>query len=248
LHSPQIDLLSFNVIGRIDNEINNKLPQIFFLFGLRPYFIGEWGINGPWECEMTSWKSPIEPSSSKKAEQIMNRYKIIDQIKDNACLGSLGFFWGQKQECTHTWFSIFNHDSLRSEICLQFENIWKKVNLNSNPIGLDYMLVDNKGARDNIIFAPNEAIKSEIRFLNQISDSVFIKWALYPDSWNVDSNGEDNQKSPNEIFNVFTFSEDNKATFITPCKEGPYRIFVYVFDNKGNFATTNTPIYVLSPK
>jgi hypothetical protein len=37
-----------------------------------------------------------------------------------------------------------------------------------------------------------------------------------------------------------------KASFITPDKEGPYRIFAYIFHENGYFASTNTPFYVLN--
>jgi len=55
-------------------------------------------------------------------------------------------------------------------------------------------------------------------------------------------------KKPNPITNSLVSIEDNKATFITPTEEGPYRIFAYIYDQNGNFATTNTPFYVLNPK
>ena len=51
-----------------------------------------------------------------------------------------------------------------------------------------------------------------------------------------------------KILDCFDKDDGNKLTFRTPAIEGPYRIFVFIYDQKGNFATTNTPFYVLNNK
>ena len=150
IHSPQIDLLSFNIFGNA-KDLNYRLNQISYLFGASPYYISEFGSDGYWEGEKTLWKAPIEKTSTKKAEQIKTRYQIIAENKDGACLGSLVFYWGNKFESTYTWFSLFS-DNYKSEILKELENLWRKSNLNPTLLGLDYMLVDGKGAADNIVF------------------------------------------------------------------------------------------------
>jgi len=73
-----------------------------------------------------------------------------------------------------------------------------------------------------------------------------IEWELYPEAWY--RTGEDHEPKPQMLINSFKSSEGNKAIFVTPDKDGPYRIFAYIYDKQGNFATTNTPFYVLNPK
>jgi len=245
LNSPEIDLLSYNTFGPIE-DLTTFLENNAYANIMKPYYISEWGPEGPWNCEMTLWNAPIEATSTKKAELIKARYKIITEIKDETCLGSLVFFWGEKHETTATWFSLFL-DDYKSEIISELENLWKKSNTHPTPIGLYYMLVDGKGARDTIIFEPNELVTSEIIFNDYKNDSVRIKWEICPEVWYQNKQSE-LIIPPKKIVGSFRGFEKNKATFITSSREGPYRIFAYVYDQNGFFATTNTPFYVLNNK
>ncbi|MBV5316068.1 MAG: hypothetical protein JZU47_22405 [Prolixibacteraceae bacterium] len=247
IHSPKLDLLSFNMFGNIKG-INYNLAQISSLFGVTPYFVSEMGSDGEWESQLTSWMAPIEQTSTKKAEQIKKRYKIIADNKDGGCLGSLVFFWGKKHELTYTWFSLFM-DDFKSEIIKELENLWKKSNTNSTLIGLDYMLLDGKGAADNIIFAPNELKTAEIKFNTFKNYNIRIEWEIYPDVWCQAwyENTYNRPVNPQRM-GSFIYFEKNKVTFYTPKEEGPYRIFAYIYDKNGYFATTNTPFYVLNTK
>lgn len=247
IFSPEIDLLSYNIFGDTKN-FDKKIDRIFYLFGASPYYISELGLDGWWfsESKNTSWKTPIEQSSSKKAEQIKTRYNLIGNDNEN-CLGSLVFFWGNKYECTYTWFSLFQ-DEYKSEILIEIENLWGKSNNPSKLIGLDFMLVEGMGAFDNLIFAPNELTNSELKFEVNACDSIRTIWEIYPDvwfhGWNDVKYYSKSLKPPAPI-DCFLSIEKNTATFLTPHEEGPYRIFAYVYDKNGYFATTNTPFYVL---
>lgn len=246
LHSPAIDLLSINVFGNIVG-LNSRLSQISFLFGPRPYYISEWGPDGFWESELTSWRAPIEPTSTKKAEQIRARYKMIKERNDGACLGSLVFFWGQKQEMTPTWFSIFDDMGRKSQSYHELKNVWKSESDEafSSP-QISHMLVDQNGARSNLVFKPNELKVAKI-YLNQVIDSTIqFKWEIQEEGWNYKGGGA-KHKINKILSNCFEVLEDSVVTFRVPAIEGPYRIFAYVYDKNGNFSTTNVPFYVLNP-
>jgi hypothetical protein len=249
LFSPGIDIISFNVFGDTKN-INDKMNQYYFLFGEFPFYISEFGPDGWWmqEPQYTSWWSPIEPTSEKKAEQINARYNLIVNSKN--CFGSLLFYWGNKYECTHTWFSLFKEEH-KSEILMEMEHLWGHSNYKPEFIGLNYMLVEGKGAADNLIFNPGEVKNAELKLNVNYNDSISIKWEIYPDVWYQGWNEEKyNRKllNPPSPIACFINNENTKASFIAPEKEGPYRIFAYVYNHLGYFAATNTPFYVLNPK
>lgn len=243
-HSPKLDAIAFNIFGNMQ-VIHPHIKFISFIFGKRPYYVGEYGPDGPWEARYTAWGSAIEHTSTKKAEQTETRYHLITENEDCAILGSLIFIWGSKLENTHTWFSLFKGGH-KSETIKVLENLWKNSSAKTDLIGIDYMLVDNKGAADNIIFAPNELKNAELMFSDTKIDGLKIVWEIYPGLWNIPS-GEIKSVSDKSIDSFVSF-ENQKASFITPVKEGPYRIFAYVYDKDGYFATTNTPFYVLNPK
>lgn len=247
IFSPGIDIISFNVFGDTKN-INKKINQYYFLFGKFPFYVSEFGPDGWWmqEPQYTSWRSPIEPTSAKKAEQIRSRYQLIENNKN--CLGSLLFFWGNKYECTHTWFSLFKEE-FKSEILMEVERLWKESDNQPNFVGLEYMLVEGKGAADNLIFKPDELKNAELKLNVDGYENITIKWEIYPDVWYQGWNEEKyNTKKldPPAPVECFINAKNNTASFITPGKEGPYRIFAYVYDKDGYFATTNTPFYVIN--
>ncbi len=247
-NSPELDLLCYNTFGGV-KDLKRKLRQLSLIAGHKPYFLSEIGSDGAWESRLTSWNSPIEQTSVKKAEQIVSRYNIVMGNNDNAFLGSLVFYWGNKHQVTFSWYSLFV-GNYKSEILKSLNNLWKKSNYKLNLMGLDYMLVDSKGAADNIIFSPHESKLAELIFNNEIQDSLKIEWEIYPDAWYEDWNESTFVMARNtkKLENLIIKLEGNRATFNIPEKEGPYRIFAYVYDQNGYFATTNTPFYVLKGK
>jgi hypothetical protein len=242
--SRKLDVIGFNIFGNVE-VIHPYIKFISFIFGKRPYYVSEYGSDGPWEAKYTAWGAPIESTSVKKAEQIETRYHIITSNDYSTILGSLIFIWGNKFETTHTWFSMFSED-YKVEIIRVLESLWKNSSAKPDLIGLEYMLVDSKGAADNIMFSPNELKNAELIFSDTKIDSLKIVWEIYPEFLNI-AEGEIKSISDKSIGSFVSF-EDKKASFITPEKEGPYRIFAYVYDKDGYFATTNTPFYILNPK
>jgi len=242
--SRKLDVIGFNTFGGIQ-VIHPYIKFISFIFGKRPYYVSEYGADGPWNARYTAWGAPIEPTSAKKVEQIETRYHIITANDHSTILGSLIFIWGNKFETTHTWFSMFS-DDYKVETIKMLESLWKNSSAKPDLIGLDYMLVDNKGAADNIIFSPNEFKNAELIFTDAKIDSLKIIWEIYPGLLNI-AEGEIKSFSDKSIGSFVSF-ENQKASFITPAIEGPYRIFAYVYDKDGYFATSNTPFYVLNPK
>lgn len=247
LNSPEIDLLSFNIFAKI-KDFNFTSDRLSFLFGAKPYYISEWGSDGHWESEMTSWRAPIEQTSAKKAEQVKTRYNIIRERNDGTCLGELIFYWGQKQEITHTWFSIFDAEGRKSQTYYELLNIWK------NPSDsacfapkVRYMLIDKKGAKDLLVYKPNEIKHAQIFLDGEPDTTLQYNWEIYEENWNY-KGANDKQKKASKVSGCIVNMVDNSLIFRTPTKEGPYRIFAYIYDLKGNFATTNTPFYVLNSK
>ena len=197
---------------------------------------------------MTSWRAPIEQTSAKKAEQIRSRNDIIAERKDKTCLGDLVFYWGLKQEITHTWFSIFDAKGNKSQTFYELQSIWKNQSINSTCAPqVKYMLVNNMGARDQLIYKPNELKQAEVFTEGEADSTLHFKWEIYEENWDY-KGANDKQKNAKKILGCFDSADGKKVSFTTPSIEGPYRIFSYIYDQKGNFATTNSPFYVLNTK
>ncbi|QLG46709.1 cellulase family glycosylhydrolase [Costertonia aggregata] len=243
LHSPHIDVIGYNVFGSIA-DVKPLLSEVFTYTRRQiPHYYSEWGNNGPWEEKKTIWQSPIEPTSTKKGEQYKERF--TDHLKSNEDgLGSVVFYWGQKQERTHTWFNIFDEKGRKSQAYYSLKSIWKNTPVSNDSVPqIKYMLVDDKGSQDQLIFTSNDTLESKLLFNSTIDTSLVFKWEIYPEAWYYKE--WDIEKKPAVEENVILKSLRDKAIFKTPSKEGPYRIFVKVIDKKGSFSTANTPFYVL---
>src|SRR5690606_4543426 len=241
-HSPQLDLIGFNAFGNL-KLITPLMKKIAWATNALPYYISEYGSNGPWEETMTTWMVPIEQTSTKKAAQYLDLYNLY--IRPNKeSLGDLAFFWGQKQEHTHTWFSVFDEDGRKTQVYYSLKSLWESpINENELPPQINYMLINNQGAYDNLIYTANE-IKTARIVMESILDTTYqFKWEVFKEGWNYNQTEKENR--PRRLPLNTIDKKDNSITFSVPDKEGPYRLFGYVYDQKGNFATTNIPFYVL---
>jgi hypothetical protein len=248
MNSPGLDLLAYNIFSDTPN-LFSKITQISWISGKKPFYISEFGANGPWESRVTSWLSPIEDSSSKKTEQIKDRYLFIENNKPPECIGTLLFYWGNKHERTYTWFSLFMDDK-KLESLKTIKHLWNGTEITDSWIGLEYVLVDGKGSFDNVVFEPNQLKQSEIVFSNGNPPDVQIKWEIYPEAWSwpwwLRQDTARIDFSPIRKMERFVGFNENKATFLTPEKDGAYRLFAFAFDSEGYFATANIPFYILS--
>ena len=159
IKSPKLDFLSINSFGNI-NELKGKMESLSYVWD-GPYVISEWGINGPWEEDATTWGAPIEKSSTEKASITRQRYKA-SALKSPKCLGSVYFYWGNKQESTPTWYSIFSQDGYKTQVFNELTNFWKQDGvLYKGPV-IAHALLANKTASENIILTPNEKVSMKV--------------------------------------------------------------------------------------
>jgi hypothetical protein len=106
------------------------------------------------------------------------------------------------------------------------------------------MLVENKGGRDNILLSP-KTTSFAIAYMNEPGTAkLTYKWQLFAEDW-FKPNGIFNDKPLKDIKNAVTENNGPIIKFKVPETEGPYRLYVYVYNDNGYFATANVPFYVL---
>ncbi|NHF61391.1 hypothetical protein FK220_018705 [Flavobacteriaceae bacterium TP-CH-4] len=240
--SPDLDFISVNNFGSL-NDFTLDKNILFFWQG--PYVISEWGINGPWETETTKWAAPLEETGTKKAEQYKNRYvKNIQAIDDGRCLGSLAFFWGQKQERTHTWFSLFADNGYKSQVVFELQNLWQDVDRQFQGPKIDYLLLNGQSASENILISHNREVKAALFYLKNDSVASYdTEWTVRPENWNYLP--QEVEQRPDSIPDLIVRKDNFGLTFKTPTQEGPYRLFVKVSSESGYYTTANIPFYVI---
>ena len=236
-----IDVISFNIFSRI-TELRDDLKS-FAWFWNGPYMITEWAIDGPWEgFAHTEWDAKIEPTSNLKAKLYLSRYKRYIPVEDPRFLGSFIFYWGQKQETTHTWFSLFDDKGNKTEAVGMAEEIWTGKPVKYTGPVIQKIRLAGKMAADNIILEPGQLQLAEITVHGTPSDFM-VNWEIYPEDW-FKKNNVNNIIKPKLITNLITEESGFRVKFKTPQIEGPYRLFAAISDKKGNIATANVPFYI----
>lgn len=239
-----IDLLSFNIFSTLP-ELRQNLKSIEW-FWKGPYMLLEWGINGPWQgTERTAWGAYIEDTSKKKAEVYKARYEKDMPREDPRFLGGCVFFWGSKQETTHTWFSIFDDTGRSSEALTKMHEIW-----NGKPSGkvypeIKFMLLNQQGARDNVMLTPGEQATADVLLFKGHDRIRSIRWQVFREDW-YRQNHINSVRKLRPLITADNPGDNLHMTFASPLEEGPYRIFATVYDDEGNFASCNTPFYVVN--
>jgi len=241
-----VDVISFNIFSRLF-LLRQDLKDLSWLWD-GPYMLLEWGVNGPWEgTEKTAWGAYIEDTSKKKAQIYERRYKDHMPTDDPRFLGACAFFWGQKQETTHTWFSMFDQYGASSEPVSEMRALWKNEEYQGIYPAVKDILLNDKGARENIILDPNAAARAEVLMFGNDKGIKEIRWEIFREDWYK----RNNINSTRKTFPLRTLMKSCKgleANFIAPAKEGPYRLFATIYHQNGTFATCNTPFYVLGVK
>ncbi|GAA4317291.1 glycoside hydrolase family 2 TIM barrel-domain containing protein [Pontixanthobacter gangjinensis] len=238
--SPQLDFISFNSFGVL-SSFSDKLRPISPIWK-GPHVIAEWGVNGPWEARVTEWKAPIEETSTKKAEQIRERYyNYMEPMKGEGSIGSFIFYWGAKNEYTPTWYSLFGKGHQKTQAVFELSQIWKNTNETFPGPVLEYITLNDAGVGKNIVLSPNSLAEAKVILPEERDQALTYEWEIRKESW------YDTGISEIET-GIDFFTKDQVAKFRTPKEDGPYRLFVYLTNGTEYYATANIPFYVLNPQ
>lgn len=239
-HCTNIDFISIQMYGDIIN-----LAQRIEEAGYEgPYLVTEWGATGHWEMPSTEWGSPIEQSSSEKADAIKLRYEKAILGDDVNCLGSYVFLWGQKQERTPTWYGLFTEDGEKTEAINVMEQMWTGKQPEHMAPRVVNAIIRGKGGRfDNVKLKSN----TEYSSLVEVKDTDLTKFKaraeVMPEPTEL-SDGGDFEQRPQTIEGLILSATPSEVKFKTPSEEGAYRLFIYITDNNNNVGTVNIPFYV----
>lgn len=234
----EIDIYGINTYGDIGN-VKTVLKKGGFK---GPYMITEWGPNGHWESPKTMWSSSVEQTSTEKAASYLTRYQEHISSQSAQCIGSFAFLWGQKQEYTSTWYGLFTETGMRTEAIDVLEYCWSgKYPENRSP-SIDSIHFEQISKIKNLILAPGEKYDVKLFALDKNRDKLNYRWELYPESTDLKTGGDAENKPP-LIYGHVKKSKTQSAILKAPVNEGRYRLFVFVDDGK-KMAYMNLPFYV----
>ena len=243
-YAPDLDLVGINSYGSIVNV--EKMVADSKYNGA--YLITEWGPTGFWETTNTSWGAQLEQTSEEKRIVYEERYnKYI--LASKTCLGSFVFLWGQKQERTPTWFSMFIENNveglpLKGEKTPQVEamqRVWTGTEPAQTAPVISSYTIDGKKAVESIKIQVGKSFTATVDVRDKEGDTLSYVWEILHEA-TVLGFGGSYEPRPDRYGDVITGDINNQLFAINDA--GRYRVFVYVLDNTGFVSTANIPVLV----
>lgn len=237
--APNIDILSINAFSDLP-YIRHKIVKAGWK---GPYLVGEWGASGYWEAPKTPWGVFLEETSTQKADICEERYKKGIAANKDLCLGAYTFYWGFKQARTHTLLSLYLESGEKIGIIDKLQKEWTgQEAANRSPL-IKPVGIDDKQVHKGIYLKPASNHMAFTEASDPDNDQLTYKWEILHESSETKEGG-DTENKPNAVQGLILDGKGKQLSFKSPEKEGPYRLFVYVFDGHNNVATANAPFYV----
>lgn len=235
-HCSNIDILGINAYAGLP-----AVPQELLRQGYDgPYIISEYGPIGHWESALTTWGAEIEPSVEDKVGTYAAFHNSAITYQPDRCLGGYVFLWGDKQERTDTWYSMFLRSGEKTAAVDVMAKIWSgSFPENRAP------LVDT--IESSLFFstvAPGVLVEASIDATDPEGDGLTYEWLVRYESTDKQHGGAF-ENTPRIVSDcVIDQSTQGSATIKVPDQPGEYRLFVYVRDGNGSGGSSNIPFRV----
>ena len=238
-HAPSIEVLGVNSYAGLAS-VPSALQRSAFK---GPYMITEWGPNGHWEVAKTAWGRPIEQTGAEKFKVYQERAALIRSFE--GCLGSYVFLWGQKQERTPTWYSMFVETSpergLAGEATATVDamaHAWSGAWPTNRAPLVGALELGGAGPEASREVKAGQAIAAVTRAEDPDGDSIQFRWELLREPTELGEGGS-RERRPEAVSDAIR--PEGAQAHVTPPSPGEYRLFVYAFDGKGKVGTANYP-------
>ncbi|WP_194774692.1 DUF4434 domain-containing protein [Pararhodonellum marinum] len=234
-----VDILGYNAF--------DKLPNIYEegkIYGKKgwgkAYILSEWGPPGHWESKDTDWGAPLELDNKSKTDRMREYWKMMHQ-DSLLFLGNYAFYWGHKQEITHTWFSMFSEEGFETESVNFLRTAWSGEAPGNWAPRIEQIAIQGQPELENMVLFADSIYTATIFASDPEGDQLTFRWELRPEEQSFYEKGA---FSYNMKYLMETMDEAT-LNFKAPQEEGDYRLFAFVFDGNGNVASHNIPFYVV---
>ncbi len=233
-HSPAIDIHGINSYG----GATSLYDRLRSAGASKPYLITEFGPPGPWEVAKNGWGAALEPTSTEKGDAYRRSYEQGVLQADGFALGSYAFTWGFKMEATATWFGMFLPDGSRLSAIDVMTELWSGRRPENLAPTVEALLVDGESELD-----PGDKVRVRAIIADPEGASVTVHWVLRPESTEYVTGGDFRPNLP-DIEDALLHGDSGGATLRMPGEPGPYRLFLYAYDDSGGAATASIPLLV----
>ncbi len=237
--APDLDMLGVNAYGGIGG-VYNTLESAGWD---KPYVITEWGPNGQWEVPKTSFGSPLEQTSSEKADAYKQRYETAIMGHPGNCLGSYVFLWSNKLEQTPTWYGLFlpTGDEMETVDVMHYQ--WKGEWPENRAPRILSGMIEGRAANQSIRVTKEFDNVAEIQASDPDGDELTYEFFIIPEEGYIGTISSPQYTFPH-LPNLITGQSGNTVTFRAPANFSNFRLYVIIRDSNGKAATMNIPFRV----
>ena len=233
-HSPAIDIHGINSYGGAPS-----LAERLRAGGAtKPYVITEFGPVGPWEMPKTEWGAPYEQTSTEKAAFYRQSYAKGIAEAPGIALGSYAFLWGHKMESTETWFGMFLSDGSRLGVVDVMTELWSGTPPADLAPTVEPLVIDVPS-----VLGSGDQVRVRASIADPEGGPTSVRWVLRPEPSEYAAGG-DFRPNPPDIEGAILGGNPEGVLVRMPEEPGPYRLFLYAYDEAGNAATANLPLLV----
>ena len=204
----------------------------------KPYVLTEFGPPGAWEVAKNDWGAPAEPTSTEKSAFYRRSYEQGVLGAPDLVLGSYVFTWGFKMEATATWYGMFLDDGARLGAVDTMTELWSGRPPKKRAPTLEPLVIEGDSQVD-----PGGMVQVRTGITATRDAAIRVRWVLRRDSDDAAPGGDYRPMLP-EVEDVVIEGDRHGARLRMPAEPGPYRLFLYVYNNSGNAATANVALLV----
>lgn len=233
-HCPAIDIHGINAYGGAASLAERYRAA----GGIKPFVLTEFGPPGSWEIPKTAWGAPLEPTSTEKSAFYRHAYERSVTGAPGLALGSYVFTWGYKMEATATWFGMFLPDGSRLGAVDVMTELWSGSEPDDLAPTVEPLIVEGKSEGE-----PGDELRVRAVITDPERSAVRAQWVLRPEAEEHNTGGDFRAMLP-DIEGAILEADATSARVRLPEQPGPYRLFLYAYDETGNAATANVPLLV----
>jgi hypothetical protein len=204
----------------------------------KPFVLTEFGPPGSWEVAKSDWGAPYELTSTEKAAFYRRSYEQGVLGAPGLALGSYAFTWGFKMEATATWFGMFLDDGARLGAVDVMTGLWSGTPPKNLAPTVEPLVIEGKPRLD-----PGTRLRVRAVVADPEGGKLRVRWVLRRESGDYTTGGDYRPMLPDMEGAVLEGRNDG-ARLRMPEEPGPYRLFLYAYDEAGNAATANVPLFV----
>ena len=189
----------------------------------RPYLITEFGPMGWWSGPRTTWGSPIEHATNRKAQWMQEAWEMHIEPNAQRCLGGYAFVWDVNQGPTDTWWTVFTDQSEPTESVDALMHGWTGAYPeNRSPV---VMGIDGMGSA---IYDPTESIQATLVATDPEGENLSVEWLIGREVFN--DAGEYGGMSPGC---TYVGTDSLELDILAPVAPGTYRLIGIARDEAG---------------